>query len=132
MQHILDEADEWRTAEQWQEEVRAKIDGTVRLHLIADVPVGAFLSGGVRFSPDLRVMQVRFQIFLKDGNVATADEPFFVTCDPGLLIDVGEAILHHERDLGAVEADAGCPGLIEMRQVDEQPGIEIQRHRDAI
>jgi asparagine synthase (glutamine-hydrolysing) len=34
------------TAEKWQEEVRAKIDETVRLHLIADVPVGAFLSGG--------------------------------------------------------------------------------------
>jgi asparagine synthase (glutamine-hydrolysing) len=41
------EADESRTAEQWQEEVRAKIDEAVRLHLIADVPVGAFLSGGV-------------------------------------------------------------------------------------
>ena len=41
------QADESRTAEQWQEEVRAKIDETVRLHLIADVPVGAFLSGGV-------------------------------------------------------------------------------------
>jgi asparagine synthase (glutamine-hydrolysing) len=41
------EADESRTAEEWQEEVRAKIDETVRLHLIADVPVGAFLSGGV-------------------------------------------------------------------------------------
>jgi asparagine synthase (glutamine-hydrolysing) len=41
------EADDSRTAEQWQEEVRAKIDEAVRLHLIADVPVGAFLSGGV-------------------------------------------------------------------------------------
>jgi asparagine synthase (glutamine-hydrolysing) len=41
------QADESRTAEQWQEEVRAKIDEAVRLHLIADVPVGAFLSGGV-------------------------------------------------------------------------------------
>jgi asparagine synthase (glutamine-hydrolysing) len=41
------EPDESRTVEQWQEELRAKIDETVRLHLIADVPVGAFLSGGV-------------------------------------------------------------------------------------
>jgi asparagine synthase (glutamine-hydrolysing) len=31
----------------WQEAVRAKLDETVRAHLIADVPVGAFLSGGV-------------------------------------------------------------------------------------
>ena len=36
-----------RTAEEWQEAIRAKVDETVRLHLIADVPVGAFLSGGL-------------------------------------------------------------------------------------
>jgi asparagine synthase (glutamine-hydrolysing) len=41
------EPDEGLTAEQWQEQIRAKVAETVRLHLIADVPVGAFLSGGV-------------------------------------------------------------------------------------
>lgn len=35
------------TTEEWQERIRAKVAETVRLHLIADVPVGAFLSGGV-------------------------------------------------------------------------------------
>ena len=31
----------------WQEAVSSKIDETVRLHTVADVPVGAFLSGGL-------------------------------------------------------------------------------------
>jgi asparagine synthase (glutamine-hydrolysing) len=41
------EPDPRPTVEEWQEAVRAKVDETVRAHLIADVPVGAFLSGGL-------------------------------------------------------------------------------------
>jgi asparagine synthase (glutamine-hydrolysing) len=40
-------ADEHLDVDEWQEALRAKIDETVRMHLIADVPVGALLSGGV-------------------------------------------------------------------------------------
>lgn len=39
--------DETRSLEDWCEALKAKVDETVRLHLIADVPVGAFLSGGI-------------------------------------------------------------------------------------
>ncbi|HTU93549.1 MAG TPA: asparagine synthase (glutamine-hydrolyzing) [Gemmataceae bacterium] len=41
------EPDHGATAGEWQERIRAKVAETVRMHLIADVPVGAFLSGGV-------------------------------------------------------------------------------------
>src|SRR5262249_37720981 len=40
------EPDRRPTVEEWREAVRAKVSEAVRLHLIADVPVGAFLSGG--------------------------------------------------------------------------------------
>ncbi len=41
------EPDPKPTADEWQEAIRAKVAEAVRVHLIADVPVGAFLSGGV-------------------------------------------------------------------------------------
>lgn len=41
------EPDSSRTLPEWQETLRAKIDETVVAHQIADVPVGAFLSGGL-------------------------------------------------------------------------------------
>jgi asparagine synthase (glutamine-hydrolysing) len=41
------EPDDRPTAEEWQERIRNKVAETVRRHLLADVPVGAFLSGGV-------------------------------------------------------------------------------------
>jgi asparagine synthase (glutamine-hydrolysing) len=40
-------ADESLDETQWQEAIRAKLEETVERHLIADVPVGAFLSGGI-------------------------------------------------------------------------------------
>lgn len=41
------EPDESLDEVQWQEAIRTKLDETVERHLIADVPVGAFLSGGI-------------------------------------------------------------------------------------
>jgi asparagine synthase (glutamine-hydrolysing) len=41
------EPDRGRSEAEWSEAIGAALDESVRLHLLADVPVGAFLSGGV-------------------------------------------------------------------------------------
>jgi asparagine synthase (glutamine-hydrolysing) len=38
---------ERRPAGEWVDRIRAKVEDAVRVHMVADVPVGAFLSGGV-------------------------------------------------------------------------------------
>jgi asparagine synthase (glutamine-hydrolysing) len=40
-------ADETLSVNEWQEAILAKLDESVRMHLLADVPVGSFLSGGI-------------------------------------------------------------------------------------
>ncbi len=44
---IPDEIDTQRTVDEWIDEMRQLIDDAVRVHLLSDVEVGAFLSGGV-------------------------------------------------------------------------------------
>jgi asparagine synthase (glutamine-hydrolysing) len=41
------ETDEVPNVNEWQDTVRTKVEDAVRAHMVADVPVGAFLSGGV-------------------------------------------------------------------------------------
>ena len=68
--------DPGRTADEWQEAVRAKLDETVRLHLIADVPVGAFLSGGLDSGIVVASAAGRTQGALQTFSIGFAEEEF--------------------------------------------------------
>jgi len=50
----------------------------------------------------------------------------------GLRPDVGIGRPRHERNLGAVESDAVGPGLVEMREVDQEAGVEHERDAGAV
>src|SRR5260221_10278381 len=47
---------EKHSEQEWIERIRAKIQETVRMQLVSDVPLGAFLSGGVDSSTIVAVM----------------------------------------------------------------------------
>jgi asparagine synthase (glutamine-hydrolysing) len=70
------EPDHGRSADDWQEAVRAKLDEAVRLHLIADVPVGAFLSGGLDSSVVVALASEKAQGPLQTFSMGFQEDSF--------------------------------------------------------
>ncbi|MCI0381247.1 MAG: asparagine synthase (glutamine-hydrolyzing) [Gemmataceae bacterium] len=70
------EPDERPSALDWQEAIRAKLDETVRLHLLADVPLGAMLSGGVDSSVVVAHCAGRTEGPLQTFSMGFQDEGF--------------------------------------------------------
>ena len=53
----FDEVEEGRTEAWWQERVRETLDRVVKLEMVADVPLGSFLSGGIDSSSIVALMK---------------------------------------------------------------------------
>lgn len=70
------EADVRLSVEEWCESVRAKIAETVRMHTIADVPVGAFLSGGLDSSVIVAALAEQGISHTKSFSVGFVEEQF--------------------------------------------------------
>jgi asparagine synthase (glutamine-hydrolysing) len=70
------ESDPERDSDDWQEAIRAKLAEAVRLHLIADVPVGAFLSGGLDSSAVVAASAGSTQGPLRTFSIGFREEAF--------------------------------------------------------
>src|SRR5271165_386265 len=70
------EPDDRLSVDEWEEAIRSKVDETARLHLIADVPVGAFLSGGIDSSIIVALTAGATQGPLQTFSIGFAEERF--------------------------------------------------------
>jgi asparagine synthase (glutamine-hydrolysing) len=101
------------TLERAAGELRERLDAAVRSHLVADVPVGTFLSGGLDSSAVTRAARAAAGAPLHSFSVRFPDS---AAHDEGPAArEVAEALgtVHHELDLGP-EAIRGLPGVLAL------------------
>jgi len=112
------EPDEGPTASQWQERFWGTFEEAVRLRLVSDVPLGAYLSGGLDSSLIVAAMSEVTGRQIDAFSVGFADERF---SELEYAREVADSfacrhhILHAERDSGAILNDV-------VRHLDEPLG----------
>ena len=70
------EPDHSKTAEQWMEEIENCLSETVKIHMISDVPLGAFLSGGIDSSSVVAMMARNSNRPIKTFSIGFKEEQF--------------------------------------------------------
>ncbi|HEY7816859.1 MAG TPA: asparagine synthase (glutamine-hydrolyzing), partial [Vicinamibacteria bacterium] len=92
---VVFEADFNRSEEDLREELRSTLDEAVKLHLASDVPLGAFLSGGIDSSAVVATMARSSSAPVKTFSIGFS-EPEFNELDKARLIARRFGTDHHE------------------------------------
>lgn len=110
------------TAYELQERVRAAVADSVRAHLVADVPVSVFLSGGIDSGT---VAGLASELGAKVEGVTIGFEEFVGSCDDE--VPVARAIAthyrlpHHVRMVSRIEFEQDIPRILDAM---DQPSID--------
>jgi len=65
-----------KTVKQWEEEIESCLSETVKLHMISDVPLGAFLSGGIDSSSVVAMMAKNSNLPIKTFSIGFKEQKY--------------------------------------------------------
>jgi len=113
------------SAEEFDLELRRRLDDTVRAHRIADVPVGAFLSGGLDSSAIVALMARAGATQLKTFSIVF-EEAAFSEAEPARRTAQALGTEHHETVLTGRQVAADLDRLV--RTFDQPTGDGINTY----